>query len=77
MSASGAKSGVVMLFSVSRGLIVAGLAGRREHVRVHRGRSHPAVDLGLHSDRSNQRDGNSNPTQDEPECPEPFLVGHP
>jgi hypothetical protein len=31
----------------------------------------------LHSDRSNQRDGNSNPTQDEPECPEPFLVGHP
>jgi len=60
-----------------RGLIVAGLAGRREHVRVHSGRSHPAVVLGLHGDRSNQRDGNSDPTQGEPQYPETFLVGHP
>ena len=53
------------------------LAGKRERVRGRSGRSYPTVDLGLHRDPSNQRDGDSNPAQDEPEYPETFLVSHP
>jgi hypothetical protein len=53
------------------------LAGKRNRVRVHSGRSHPAVDLGLHGNRGNQRDRNGYCAQEEPEHSETFFVGHP
>jgi len=59
-----------------RGLLVAGLAGRREHVRVRSALSDPAIDLGLHGERSSQDNDDSGPRLDEPESPEIFLVGH-
>jgi hypothetical protein len=48
-------------------------SGKLDRVGVHNGRRQPAVDLDLHSDRSNQRDGNGDPAQDEPNILRPLL----
>jgi hypothetical protein len=47
-----------------------------DRVGVHNGRVSLLLILDLHSARSNQRDGNGDPAQDEAEYFETFVVGH-